>query len=356
MSLARAAFLSLAIALGPTQAVAQDLDIPMPGAGSSKKKAKAGKRRGSKKTPAKKPVPAESAGEVELDVPLPVPTPAAKPQPAEEVELDVPIPTPKPPTAKKPEPVGLDEDLIPTVGRSELVVRPGASGRGARLFVDNKDMGTLPLSAPLQLEPGVHSLIVRKPGFADFSRRVVAQKGRPTEVTVSLEAVAGVVGVTSEPPGANVSINGQPQGQSPLTGVVLKPGTYEITVSKEGYETGKQSLVVRAGKDHPVVATLRPSQIAAAAPKDRPEQPNLIPPAPAVTNPQPDPLAQTVPEVEPGQPWFKRWYVWAGVGAVAAAAATGAVVATQGGKLTKEKVCGGPCDGSINGIRPLGAR
>jgi hypothetical protein len=173
---------------------------------------------------------------------------------------------------------------------------------------------------------------------------------------VSLEAVAGVVEVTSEPPGANVSINGQPRGQTPLAGVVLKPGTYEIVVSKEGYEPDTQGLVVRAGREHPVVANLRLSQVAAAIPTDRPEQPNLTPPDPVVTNPQPDPLAQQVPEVEPSQPWFKRWYVWAGVGAVAAAAATGAVMATRGEKLTSEGVCQGPCDGVINGFRPAGAR
>lgn len=355
MSLARAALLSLAVALGAPQALAQDLDIPMPNAGSSKK-SKAGKRR-AKKSTVKKPVPAASAEEVDLDVPLPTPTPAKSRWPAEEVELDVPLPTPKPPTARK-QPVGLDEDLIPTVGKSSLVVKLGNGSKGARLFVDNKDMGTLPLSAPLPLELGAHSLIVRKPGFADYSRRIVARKGRSTEVTVSLEAVAGVVAVTSEPPGANVSINGQPRGQTPLTDVVLKPGTYEIAMSKEGYEPDTQSLVVRAGREYPVVANLRPIPAAVAAiPKDRPEQPVLTPPEPAVIQPQPDPLAQKVPEVEPGQPWFKRWYVWAGVGAVAAAAATGAVVATRGGgKLTADQVCQGTCDGVINGFRPVGAR
>jgi hypothetical protein len=353
MLFARVAFLSLAVALGAPQAFAQDLDIPMPSSGSSKK-AKAGKRRGSQKAPAKKPVPAASADE-DLDVPLPSPTPAKRPQPAD--DLDVPLPTPRPPTAKKPEPVGLDDDLIPTVGKSSLVLKLGAGSKGARLFVDNKDMGALPLSAPIPLEPGEHALVVRKPGFADFSRRITVQKSRPTEVAVALEAVAGVVSVTAETPGATVSINGQPRGQVPVIGVVLKPGTYEIVVSKEGFEPDKQSLVVKAGKEFTVVATLRPSQPVAVALNDRPEQPKLTPPPPAVTEPQPNPLAQQVPEVEEtSQPWFKRWYVWAGVGVVAAAATTGAVMATRGGKLTADDVCQGTCDGVINGFRPARAR
>jgi hypothetical protein len=349
MSLARAAFLSLVIALGAPPALAQDLDIPLPSAKKSK-----GKRRGAKKAP--KPVPAAPAPAEEsaLDVPLPSPTPSKGPQSEEETELDVPLPTPKSPTVKKQDPV-LDEDLLPSVGKGSLVVKLGNGSKGARLFVDNRDVGTLPLNGPISLDVGEHSLIVRKPGFADYSRRITTQKGRSTEVTVSLDAVAGVVVVTSEPPGANVTINGQLRGQAPLTGVVLKPGNYEIVVSKDGYEPDRQSLSVKAGREHPVTATLRPSQIAAATPSDRPEQPKLTPQPPVITQPQPDPLAQKIPEVEQGQPWFKRWYVWAGVGVVAAAA-TGAVVATRGSPLDANKVCEGPCDGVINGFRPVGAR
>jgi PEGA domain len=352
MLFARAAFLSLVVALAAPQAFAQDVDIPLPSSGGSKK-AKATKRRGSQKAPAKKPVPAASADE-DLDVPLPSPAPGKKPQPSD--DLDVPLPTPKPPTAKNPEPAVPDEDLIPTVGKSSLVLKLGAGAKGARLFVDNKDMGTLPLPAPIPLDAGEHALVVRKPGFGDFSRRITAQKTRPTEVAVTLEAVAGVVSVTAETPGATVSINGQPRGQVPVIGVILKPGTYEIVVSKEGFEPDKQSLAVKAGKEYTVVASPRPSKPVAVARNDRPEQPNLKPPPPTVTNPQPNPLAQTVPEVEPSQPWFKRWYVWAGVGVVAAAT-TGAVLATRGGKLSDKDVCGpAGCDGVINGIRPAGAR
>ncbi len=353
MSLARAILLSLAVVLGAPQAVAQDLDIPLPSAGSSKKP-KAGKRK-TKKPTGKKPVPAASESESELDVPIPTPVPSKSPQASQGIDLDVPIPTPKPPTAKKPDATELDEELIPSVNRTEVVLKLGSSTKGARLYVDNRDLGTLPLSAPLMLDPGEHALLIRKPGFADFSRRIFAQKGRPTEVAVALEAVAGFVTVTSETQGANVSINGQLRGQVPLTGVVLRPGTYEIVVSKEGYEPDKQSVTVKAGKEFAVVATLKPSLVA-EAPKDRPQQPQLIPTPPTVTNPQPDPLAQKVPkEVETSQPWFKRWYVWAGVGVVAAAA-TGAVVATRGSELTPAKVCEGQCDGVINGFRPVGAR
>ncbi|HYH99405.1 PEGA domain-containing protein [Hyalangium sp.] len=356
MSLHRAAVFALVAALVAPQSFAQDLDVPMPSAGG-KTKSKAGKSRASaKKGSAKKPAPVED----ELDVPLPAPTKkpatAKKPAPVED-ELDVPLPSPtkKPATAKKPAPLDVDE--IPTVGKSELRVKLAGSVKGARLLVDNKDVGALPLSAPLQVEPGEHSLVVRRPGFADFSRRITA-KGKPIEVPVTLEAVAGVVTVVAEPTGASVSINGQPRGEVPLNGVVLKPGSYEIVVSKEGFQPDTKNLSVKAGKDYTVTASLRPAETpppTLVAGGDTPTIPVLTPPETTVTDANKIPLTKDEPEVSPSQPWFKRWYVWAGVGVVAAAAA-GAVVATQGGTtpLTSDIVCGGRCDETINGLRAGG--
>jgi hypothetical protein len=143
--------------------------------------------------------------------------------------------------------------------------------------------------------------------------------------------------------------------------VVLKPGSYEIVVSKEGFQPETKSISVKAGKDYTVATNLRPSdgsKPTAVASADRPERPVLTPTDPALSgNPQ-IPLTQEEPEVGTSKPWFKRWYVWAGV-TVVAAAAVGTVVATQGGAakpLTAVDVCGGQCDGTINGVVRAGGR
>jgi len=359
MSSHRAAVLALVAALVAPPSFAQDLDLPMPSVG--KTKSKGGKRRTSAKKSGKKPAPVAAEEEGVLDLPLPStkPSTAKKPEPTEGV-LDVPLPSTKPATAKKPAPA-VDEDLIPSMGRSELVVKLGGGIKGARLFVDNKDVGSLPLPGPFPVEAGEHSLVVRRPGYAEFSRRVTVQQGKPTEVSVTLEAVAGVVTVLADVSGASVSLNGQDKGQVPLNGLVLKPGSYEIVVSKAGYQPDKKNLNVRPGKDYTVSVNLRPAETAptfVAGNTDAPTNPQLTPnPPPAAQTPQ-IPLKQEEPRVSASQPWFKRWYVWAGVGVVAAAAA-GAVVATQGGSVTPldaNTVCGGPCDGTINGVVRAGAR
>jgi hypothetical protein len=356
MSFSRALVFALVAALVAPQAFAQDdLLVPMP------KASKSAKRR----PPAKKSAAAKKSESTPADDDLVVPVPSKKPATVKKTEpapadddLLVPAPAKKPATAKKVEPVPSDDDLIvPLVpGKGELAVKLAGGVKGARLFVDNKDVGALPLAAPLSLAAGEHILIVRRLGFSDYTRRVTLQQGKPSEVSVTLEAVAGVVGVTSDVPGSTVTINGQPKGAAPLSNVLLKPGAYELVVSKEGFEPETKTLLVKAGKDYTVAASLRPAEKApAVASTDRPERPVLTP-TDSTVKPM-GPLTQREPEVSTRQPWFKRWYVWAGVGVVAAAA-VGTVVATQGGAkpLDGPAVCGGPCDGTINGVVRLPGR
>ncbi|MDC0709737.1 PEGA domain-containing protein [Stigmatella sp. ncwal1] len=321
MSLRRFAVLAVVAALLAPGAFAQDdLFVPLelePVESLSKPKPKPAKRRAKKTPPAKKPPP----------------------KPAAEAEDDLAVPM--------------------VAQKTGLLVKLGGGVKGARLFLDSTEVGVLPLDA-LEVTPGEHTVAVRRPGYADFIRRITVAPGKTAEVAVSLNAVAGVVAVSSDVASAQVAIDGQPKGAVPLTGIVLKPGSHEIVVSREGFEPDKQRITVRAGKDYTVTAYLRPlpgASIAPVARADTPKETNLMPPEPAVTS-NPSPLAPLPQEAEASasRPWFKRWYVWAGVGAVVTAAAVGAVVATQGSggdPLAPETVCGRQCDAIINGARPF---
>jgi PEGA domain-containing protein len=373
MSFHRAAVLALVVSLGSSQAFAQDdLLVPLPNP-SSKSKSKAAKHRAAaakpKKGVAKKPEAAPSDDDLVVPMPAPTQKPATakKPEAApSDDDLIVPMPAPskKPATAKKPEPTPSDDDLIvPIGGKGQLLVKVPAGMKGARLLVDNKDMAALPMTAPLQLDAGEHTVIVRRPGFNDFTRRVTTQSGKPVELAATLEAVAGVVAVTADVADADVTVNGQPRGKAPLNNLVLKPGSYDIVVSKQGFQPETKNIAVRAGKDYTVAVSLRPAETTAVASADAPKQPNLTPPAPAVTQNPTIPLTQPEPEVAQSPPLYKRWYVWVGAGVVAAAA-TGVLVATQSGGTrpldANKDVCGGTCDGTINapgsGIVKFGVR
>jgi hypothetical protein len=314
MSHRRVAVFALVAALMAPQAFAQDDDLLVPIEAEKpgpKSKSKTTKKRPKKQGSSKKPTPAPVAE--------PAPTPV-------EDDLVVPI----------------------APAKTELLVKVLGGVKGARLFVDNKDMGTVP-GAALTVEPGEHTVVVRRPGFAEFSRRITVEEGKTHEVPVALDAVAGVVAVNADVPNAKVTIDGQGRGQVPLAGIELKPGSHEIVVSREGFEPEVNKLAIRAGRDYTVNAHLKPLAVARTDRPEREDEPNIIPKPrdePVVPMDEPEPTV-----VSESRPWYKRWYVWAGVGAVVAAAAAGTVVATQGNPadpLRPDDVCGRTCDGVLN--------
>ncbi|WP_395819007.1 PEGA domain-containing protein [Archangium minus] len=243
------------------------------------------------------------------------------------------------PEPEEAEASSADADLLaPLVKKTELLVKLNGVSKGARLFIDDKDVGSVP-KGPIEVTPGEHTLVVRKPGYREFSRRVTAPEGESTEVSVLLEATAGFVSVKADVAGARVLINGEDKGVVPLDNVILPAGSYDIVVQREGFRAETQRIAVRAGKEYTVEVNLRPDALAQA---DQPRAPILTP-----SNTQtPSPLTQEVPAVSTSAPLTKRWYFWAGVGAVVTAAAVGTVIATQ--PLKPNTVCGGTCDGVIN--------
>jgi PEGA domain-containing protein len=250
--------------------------------------------------------------------------------------------TPEPDAGEQQTPAAHGDDLLaPLVKKTELLVKLNAPVRGARLLLDDKDLGPIP-KAGIEVTPGEHTVVVRRMGYRDFSRRVTAVEGESTEVGVLMEATVAFVSVKADVPNARVLINGEDKGVAPLDSVMLPPGTHDIVVQHEGFRPETQRIAVRAGKEYTVDVNLRPEAVASA---DEPRKANLTPTATQA----PSPITQQTPSVSSDNtPLTKRWYFWAGVGAVVTAAAVGTVVATSSQPLDPNKVCGGTCDGVIN--------
>ena len=307
----RVFLVALVLCLAAPSSSAQGMDDLLAPLSPSEKTSKGGKKKGkvTKKAPAKAPVtkkgkkPAKGATE----------------------------------PAQAPDDSGLLAPLVEQ--KTEVLVRLQGTVRGARLFIDEKDLGAV-AKTPLELTPGEHTVVVRRPGYRDFSKRIVAKEGSVTEVGVQLEAVAGFVSVKADVPGSRVLIDGEEKGTVPLEGLVLSVGSHEIVVQREGFRPETQRIAVRAGREYTVDVSLRPERVASA---DEPRVPKLVPNPEPLT---PSPLAPEPTAVASSRPLTQRWYFWAGVGAVVVAAAAGTYVATQ--PLDPNEVCGTPCDSVIN--------
>lgn len=268
---------------------------------------------------------------------------AAKPKPAK--------PKPAKPKPAKPAPAAPDDDLAPLAplaAKGDLTVKVAAGLTGSLLSIDGKEVGALPLPAQ-SVASGEHTVTVKKAGYAAFVKKVLVAGGKNTEVEAKLTAVAAVLSVTSDVPGAQVLLNGRPIGTVPLKDVEVPAGPAEVAVIKEGFREEAQKINFQLGREYPVVV-----KFSAPAATDRPLATNLTPTATAGDVPL------TGVSVAPSEPITSKWYFWAGLaaGAVAigAGVATGVAVSQESGRLTPAGICGGGgCDGCI-GIACTAAR
>jgi hypothetical protein len=253
---------------------------------------------------------------------------------------------PKPKPKPKPRPAPEDDDLAPIapIARAgELAVRLAEDMSRAVLSVDGKDVGLLPLEAQ-SLPAGEHTVTVRRPGFAPFSKKVTVSGGKRAELEVRLTPMAAVLSVKSDLDDAQVLVDGRVIGTAPVVDHELPPGPVTISVLKEGYREEKQRLTLVAGRDYPIEVKFQAAPVATRV--DRPVEQPLAPRAPAAAPPVE--LRGAPSEA----PLYQRWYFWAGVGAAVVAVAAGTAAAVSAAtappaKLSEQQICGGKCDGCI---------
>ncbi len=142
---------------------------------------------------------------------------------------------------------------------------PGAAGvlsvrsrpAGARVFVDGEERGTTPLSLE-GLGEGRHEVILYLPDYGAY-RYVV--EGGAGHIFVDMEAEAGIgigmVAVFTEPPDARVSVDGSPQGLTPLE-LPLQTGTHTIRLTKPGFRPAEVTVQVEPDGRHEVRVPLEP--------------------------------------------------------------------------------------------------
>lgn len=188
----------------------------------------------------------------------------------------------------------LEEIESTTLARVEVSIRPG----GAAVAVDGRPLardpgqsGTPVLMAgvlgpgkgrvppaqkfELLLDPGVHVITLSRKGYADAVLNKTYGSGRQTPLSIELTRLPATLRISANVPDAIVSVNGADMGPVPVD--VLRPaGTHRVIVRKSGYEDSETVVTVSAGEQSDLRAKLAPESI----------------------------------------PLTKRWWFWAGAGAV----------------------------------------
>ncbi|MEP4486983.1 MAG: PEGA domain-containing protein [Halioglobus sp.] len=116
---------------------------------------------------------------------------------------------------------------------------------GAAILIDGEQAGTTP--ATLEVLQGEHQLIIQAAGFSSAMQdlEVVAQQAQDLGNFV-LEPASGVVNLTSTPEGANVTVNGEFRGQTPVTLELSPERSHRLSLSRPGYRRHTETLEMAA--------------------------------------------------------------------------------------------------------------
>ena len=141
-----------------------------------------------------------------------------------------------------------------TEGAATIISRP----EGAQVFVDGVVRGVTPLR--LSLPIGSYSLELQN-GSARRSVPLTIEAGSTVRQYVDLAPggnTTGQIEVTSDPAGANVSLNGELRGTTPLLIEAVAPGQYTVALTQGGTSVDR-IVQVSAGTTAVVMASMTPA-------------------------------------------------------------------------------------------------
>src|SRR5262249_29673846 len=143
-----------------------------------------------------------------------------------------------------------------------------ATAAGASVEVDGVDRGKTPLAAPLRVTSGTHVIGVVAPGFVPQRKEVSIASGEKQALSFELTPMQGRLAhvvVKTDLPGADVFVDGQKVGATPLAASLsLAPGGHRIELRRPGYTTAAQDIALGDGASGEV--TLDPDEDAAVVP------------------------------------------------------------------------------------------
>lgn len=128
---------------------------------------------------------------------------------------------------------------------------------GAEVLLDGRALGLTPYTA--EILEGQHELTLKLSGYKAWQDDLQVLAGRDeTLATVDLERADGLVFVRSQPSGANVTINGEFRGQTPIE-VALAPGQrHDLNLFRSGFSPAHRVLTTRPDAEQDITVTLVP--------------------------------------------------------------------------------------------------
>jgi serine/threonine-protein kinase len=205
-----------------------------------------------------RPTPAATEAQPASDQPEPAPRstpvthPAAVAPPAETSE-----PEPEAPRSAKARNGKKKAAPAPVVIPGQMTVDSTPQGAQVRLDGATDPTWVTPLAVS-SLDPGPHTLIVSKTGYATDTRTVKVVSGSKSGVIVHLAQLMATLSVSSSPAGANIYVDGKDMGKLTPAQVSVDKGQHVVLIRKMGYIDETTSAQFALGQTVALSPSLRP--------------------------------------------------------------------------------------------------
>ena len=139
-----------------------------------------------------------------------------------------------------------------------------SSPGGASVTLDGSSAGQTPFSGSLKLAAvsvGEHTVAVTLSGYQPFTTTTTVHPNTVSEVSPILQSTLpvtarGILSVSSVPPGANVFLDNNFMGITPLISQDISAGSHIVTIKLDGYTEYSSTTQVNAGGESTVSASL----------------------------------------------------------------------------------------------------
>jgi len=138
--------------------------------------------------------------------------------------------------------------LLIKKGLLELILQypPGTEGEILEVSIDGRPLETF--DGPLEVESGIHSLLIRSEAFKEVNATVAIESGKTSRMDIILEELA--IGLTLEAPEeAEVYLDGEKMGNHGRTVYPLEPGGHLVRIKIGDYSISKK-FTARPGKNY----------------------------------------------------------------------------------------------------------
>ncbi len=147
------------------------------------------------------------------------------------------------------------EYLRPWMGSLKITSDPA----GAEVYIDGDYVGTTALKTPVRVDnfiEGRYNVKLIAGGYVDWQGEIVVLPKMSQSFNIPLIMKPGSMTISSEPPDAEVYMDNNLVGKTPLTLKEVAEGGHDLRIVKETYQEWSQKVVVRSFQPTDIMVTL----------------------------------------------------------------------------------------------------